>query len=73
VSCAGLQTASLRCRAAVSENAEFRSFFENAGRHAVLRATQSPMACVYWVGHGTGRLYALLVRVQSVLPGALQS
>jgi hypothetical protein len=26
--------------------------FENGGHHALLRATQSPIACVRWVGHG---------------------
>jgi hypothetical protein len=35
--------------------------------HALLRATQSPLACVSWVGHGTLRLYArgVLVRTQA--------
>jgi hypothetical protein len=37
-----------------SRNAEFStSFNENGEHHAVLRATQSPMACVRLVGHGT--------------------
>ena len=40
-------------------NAEFKgSFAETGGHHAVLRAIQSPIACVRWVGHGIGQLDA---------------
>ena len=54
VRCAGLQRAQVA--STLSRNAEFRgSLAENGGHH---RATQSPMACVRWVGHGIGVLGA---------------
>ena len=36
------------------ENAELNYFAENGG----LRVAQSPVACIRWVGHSIGRLYA---------------
>jgi hypothetical protein len=46
VSCAGLQMVQRRCGTRRSKCRIQESFFENGEHQAVLRATQSPMACV---------------------------